>query len=165
PNCEHVGRYLFCSNCGERFPYNEFDELLIKYFYKGYYYDEILQFLSHHHGTEVCMRTLKSHLGRLNLNRKNFSQRDFAEAFAAISREIDFCCDAVGYRTIWHRLSVKYGIRISRNFVMEAMKFLDPAGAAHRRSRRLRRRSYRSDGPNYTWHVDGYDKLKRYFCP
>ncbi|XP_066914908.1 uncharacterized protein [Clytia hemisphaerica] len=112
PNCEHVGRYLFCSNCGERFPYNEFDELLIKYFYKGYYYDEILQFLSHHHGTEVCMRTLKSHLGRLNLNRKNFSQRDFAEAFAAISREIDFCCDAVGYRTIWHRLSVKYGFPI-----------------------------------------------------
>lgn len=33
---------------------------------------------------------------------------------------------------------------------------------AQRRRRRLHRRTYSSLGPNYTWHSDGHDKLKRF---
>ena len=40
------------------------------------------------------------------------------------------------------------------------MKDLDPAGVDARRRRTLRRRLYYSKGPNWVWHLDGYDKLK-----
>ena len=37
---------------------------------------------------------------------------------------------------------------------------LDPDGCEQRRSLALQRRRYSSPGPNHTWHVDEYDKLK-----
>ena len=38
-------------------------------------------------------------------------------------------------------------------------------GCELRRSRALQRRRYSSPGPNHTWHVDGYDKLKPFGFP
>ena len=38
----------------------------------------------------------------------------------------------------------------------------DAAGSAQRRHRTFTRRSFHSPGPNYSWHADGYDKLKPY---
>ncbi|XP_031333807.1 uncharacterized protein LOC116176151 [Photinus pyralis] len=37
---------------------------------------------------------------------------------------------------------------------------MDPVGVLTRKRRRLQRRKYWNKGPNYIWHVDGYDKLK-----
>ena len=45
---------------------------------------------------------------------------------------------------------------------MVLLALMDPAGSSIRRSRRLNRRMYLNKGPNYLWHVDGYDKLKPY---
>lgn len=42
------------------------------------------------------------------------------------------------------------------------MKSLDPEGMNARLRKRLKRRSYSSPGPNFVWHIDGYDKLKPY---
>jgi hypothetical protein len=42
------------------------------------------------------------------------------------------------------------------------MKIIDPVGVDFRLSRRLRRRQYGVKGPNFLWHIDSYDKLKRY---
>ena len=36
------------------------------------------------------------------------------------------------------------------------------SGVQHRTARRFTRRSYFSSGPNFLWHIDGYDKLKPY---
>ena len=48
---------------------------------------------------------------------------------------------------------------------MELMQELDGPGIEIRRRRKLRRRVYFSKGPNFAWHVDGYDKIKPYgFC-
>ena len=45
------------------------------------------------------------------------------------------------------------------------MKSLDPAGVERRSGRKLQRRVYRCPGPNFTWHINGYDKLKPFgFC-
>ena len=42
---------------------------------------------------------------------------------------------------------------------------IDAEGVRQRKAHRLVRRSYYALGPNYVWHVDGYDKLKPYgFC-
>lgn len=67
-----------------------------------------------------------------------------------------------------------------RDTVMMMLALANPEGTAQRRCRRLKRRIYRSkvslarryvftliivhitQGPNYVWHCDGYDKLKPY---
>ena len=54
------------------------------------------------------------------------------------------------------------GIVVSQDTVRLLLKILDPIGVDKRKRRRLRRRQYNGVGPNYTWHIDGYDKLKPY---
>ena len=63
------------------------------------------------------------------------------------------------------RFSHKYGIRFPRDFIMCFIRLLDPHGVTDRKSRCLKRRSYRSGGPNFLCHCDGYDKLKPYGFP
>ena len=60
---------------------------------------------------------------------------------------------------MWKRLQ-RQGIVVPRQVVMCAMRLLRPEVAAERRKRRLHRRDYVSPGPNFAWHIDGYDKLK-----
>ncbi|KAL1250711.1 hypothetical protein QQF64_018507 [Cirrhinus molitorella] len=43
---------------------------------------------------------------------------------------------------------------------MQLLQELNPQGTEQRTRRRFVRRTYHSMGPNYLWHVDGYDKLK-----
>ena len=64
-----------------------------------------------------------------------------------------------GYRSMWHTLCIVHGITVPRNEVQKLMKELDPEGCDLRRRRKLQKREYTSPGPNFAWHVDGYDKL------
>ena len=52
------------------------------------------------------------------------------------------------------------GIRTDRETVRLCIRSLDPEGVGSRTSHRFRRRIYVSDGPDFLWHLDGYDKLK-----
>ena len=69
------------------------------------------------------------------------------------------------YRGLWHSLKTNYDIIVQRDIVMNVLKEIDPEGTNMRKARRLRRRKYVSEGPNYYWHADGYDKLKPYGFP
>ena len=69
-----------------------------------------------------------------------------------------------GYRTIWHTLEME-GFRIPRIIVQDMLRELDPEGSKSRKARRLKRRCYHNPGPNQTWHIDGYDKLKPFGLP
>ena len=69
-----------------------------------------------------------------------------------------------GYRTIWHTLQME-GIRVPRTYVQCCLKDIDPEGSERRRSHRLQRRVYRNPGPDFAWHIDGYDKLKPWGFP
>ena len=60
---------------------------------------------------------------------------------------------------MWSRLRGK-GIITSQEVVRLALRFAHPAEVEQRRRRRLKRRAYANLGPNFCWHVDGYDKLK-----
>lgn len=52
-----------------------------------------------------------------------------------------------------------------RDTVLKMMHLLDKSGVECRRAKRFRRRLYICPGPNYVWHLDGYDKLKPFgFC-
>ena len=46
--------------------------------------------------------------------------------------------------------------------VRQLLLRLDQEGVEKRKSRKLRRRIYRTLGPNYVWHIDEFDKLKPY---
>ena len=42
---------------------------------------------------------------------------------------------------------------------------MDPEGSELRKRHRLKRRAYHNPGPNYSWHIGGYDKLKFWWFP
>lgn len=49
--------------------------------------------------------------------------------------------------------------------VQDLLRELDPEGSESRKAHRLKRRVYCNPGPNYAWHIDGYDKLKPWGFP
>ncbi|XP_060555726.1 uncharacterized protein LOC132716460 [Ruditapes philippinarum] len=63
---------------------------------------------------------------------------------------------------MWRRLMYDYKLKVKRHDVMRLMREIDPEGVRLRKAHRLIRRKYCAQGPNYIWHVDGYDKLKQF---
>ena len=57
------------------------------------------------------------------------------------------------------------GIRVPRMFVQISLKEIDPHDCELRKKRGLKRRQYSNPGPNFAWHIDGYDKLKPWGFP
>ena len=148
----------FCPECGSAV---DKEELLIRYYFqRGFSYLSIISFLNNYHDIELSIRTLQSRLSEYGLRRRGTNTPD-AVVSEAIEQELDGPGCMRGYRAMWHCLRLQYGIQTSRNNVERILRELDPEGTALRRARRLRRRSYMNPGPNFAWHVDGYDKLKR----
>ena len=54
------------------------------------------------------------------------------------------------------------GVVARKGDVRQLLLRLDQEGVEKRKSRKLRRRIYRTLGPNYVWHIDEFDKLKPY---
>ena len=52
------------------------------------------------------------------------------------------------------------GLTADKETVRLILKSLDPVGADKRKRRKLTHREYHSFGSNYSWHIDGHDKLK-----
>lgn len=146
--------------------YEEFlsdDEAISAYFALGYNYVSIVEFLSSHHNIDISLRTLKRRLRTLQLRRRRTEwEQDINRIRQLVIHEIQSASQYVGYRTITSILSRKYNIRVPRTIVSRMMRQEDPEGVYNRRLRRFVRRQFYSPGPNYTWHVDGYDKLKPY---
>ncbi|KAA1122480.1 hypothetical protein PGTUg99_037676 [Puccinia graminis f. sp. tritici] len=67
-----------------------------------------------------------------------------------------------GYRRMRVLLMRQYNIQIPRQLVYDVLKELDPIGMAARLRQGLKRRIYRTYGPNHIWACDGHDKLKPY---
>ncbi|XP_024118870.1 uncharacterized protein LOC112140200 [Oryzias melastigma] len=130
-----------------------------EYFNSGHTYDVILDLLRTNHQTFISMRTLKMHLKNAGLfRRSNYSPQN--EMIRAILTELRGPGQLFGYRTMWQILKQKHNLHVKRDIVMRLLRQLNPQGLALRSRRRFTRRTYHSMGPNYIWHVDGYDKLK-----
>ena len=140
------------------------DSLVQQYFDLGLNYVEIISFLLLIHGISLSIRQLKRILRRKGLTRRqNFS--DPAEVVAAVERELQGSGSLIGYRQMHQRLRTDYGLVMDRETVRRILKTLDPDDVERRSKRKLKRRKYYSKGPNYIWHIDGYDKLKPFgFC-
>ena len=169
--------FNFCPNCGTRTarPSAEIDsttvhseaekEAIESYFFAGYEYDTILCFLSKYHGITMSLSTLKRRLKQYELKRKTGDEVSDNELMEIIRKEIDGPSCVSGYRTLWHTLRLKYRMCVPRARVQALLKEIDPVGTEQRKRHRLKRREYKSPGPNQCWHVDGYDKLKPFGFP
>ena len=62
-------------------------------------------------------------------------------------------------------LKQSYGVHVTRDGVMQIFKEIDPNGTEKRKWKKLQKPKYFSAGPNATWHMDGFDKLKPYGFP
>lgn len=129
-----------------------------EYFLAGYSYNEILTTLVLVHGVHISKRQLHRKLRSLGLYRRR-NDDDINSLLHAINVELQGSGSDFGYRLMHQKLRLK-GYTIDRESVRMALKILDPEGVEARTSHRFRRRKYISKGPNYTWHIDGYDKLK-----
>ena len=58
------------------------------------------------------------------------------------------------------RICIDYGWVVSRKTVQHVLKLLDPDGVERQLQHKLKWRVYSAKGPNFIWHLDGYDKLK-----
>jgi len=146
------------------------EEVVIKYYFqRGFSYGEIILFLKNHHDHQISYRTLLRRLKLYGLKRRNVEscaslQRTHNEVRNRITEMIDGPGAAGGYRTVWHALEIE-GMRVPRSIVQSLLKELDPAASENRRGHRLQRRRYVNPGPNFAWHIDGYDKLKPWGFP
>lgn len=142
----------------------EEEEAIRFYFFRGFDYSAILQFLQRYHGITMCYRTLLNRLKFYGLRRRE-CQFDEVQVRRCIQQELQSSGSLLGYRAMWRKLLLKYNIQVPRHTVQILLHELDPEGSELRRAHRLRRRKYINPGPNFCWHCDGYDKLKPYGFP
>ena len=138
------------------------EELIKLYFERCYTNIEITNALALGHAIIISTRTVKRILKRLNLKRRTPIMSPLEDVVAVILKEIEGSGSCLGYRTMWKRLKTQYRLKVTRDTIMQALRVIDPNGVDRRKRRRLQRRKYRCPGPNYIWHIDGYDKLKPY---
>ena len=142
--------------------FNE-EEVVRYYFFRGFTYEEIRNFLQINHGLEISITTLKRRIKAYGLKRR-MPDYDVGQIRAAIENILDGYGSIQGYRAVWHTLQLK-GLRVPRIVVQEILREIDPEGTQLRKAHRLKRRVYHNPGPNYAWHCDGYDKLKPFGFP
>ena len=88
--------------------------------------------------------------------RKNYSS--LQEVVNAVKKEISGSGNSIGYRQMHQRLITDHCLVVKRETVRIILRRLDPEGVDLRSRRAFRRRVYSVQGPNYMWHLDGYDK-------
>ena len=140
------------------------NDIVESYFRLGFDYTEILMYLVLFHGISLSLRQLKRVLKSKGLGRRRNSS-DIREICQVVEEELRGSGSNIGYRQMTRRLVNDYGLIVDRETVRELLKILDPEGVELRAKRSLKRRQYRTKGPNFLWHIDGYDKLKPFgFC-
>ncbi|KAK3107378.1 hypothetical protein FSP39_013197 [Pinctada imbricata] len=133
------------------------DTLIQEYFNLGLKYKDISHLLLHENDIVLSVRQIKRILRNLRLSRRNYSEGMSVVEF--IQRELRSSGQLHGYRIMWTKCK-ENGFNVRVYDVRNILQLLDPVGVSLRSARRLRRRSYYASGPNFIWHIDGYDKLK-----
>ena len=83
------------------------------------------------------------------------------EVEAALQDEITGSGSNVGVSSYLSGITKK-GEIARREDVRQLLLRLDPEGVERKKSQKLRRRIYQTLGPNYVWHINGFDKIEPY---
>ena len=132
------------------------DSLITTYFNLGFTYNEILAFLLLSHGIKLSLSQLKRVLKSRRLRRRKNASR-ITEVINAVEEELGGSGNSIGYRQMHERILVDHSLVVARETVRIILKTLDSEGVLLRSRHRFRRRTYSVKGPNYMWHLDGYD--------
>ena len=89
--------------------------------------------------------------------RRNYSNINTVIEF--IQDELKGSSSCFGYRYMLQKLRSSE-LTADKESVRLILKSLYPVGVDRRKRWKLTRREYHSFGPNHTWLIDGYDKLK-----
>ena len=139
-------------------PWKRWATLIEFYFEIGLTYEAITSVLRLRHGYCISERHLKRIFKIKGLSRrKDYSE--LADVVDFIDNELQSSGQLHGYRCMYTKCR-ENGLRVRKEDVRLILKELDPRGVLMRQARRLRRRNYFSQGPNFIWHMDSYDKLK-----
>ena len=139
--------------------------LVQKYFHKNCTQQDIKELLRKNHGIKISISTIKRILSSLGLKRKNIIESNIEDICSAVINELFESGFNLGYRALWSKLKKQYNLIVKRETVYYILRIADPDGVASRLANKLQRRQYLSPGPNFIWHLDGYDKLKPFgFC-
>ena len=138
-------------------PHGSEKDLIEYYFKRGLIYKHITLMLEKHHNIVINERSLKSRLKDYGLSRRHEVDDKLRRRIRdIILLEIKNGPDSLnGYRTMWHILRIRNRINVPPHVVETILREVDPQGIEERK-----RRTYVSPGPNFCWHIDGYDKLK-----
>ena len=112
------------------------------------------------HRIIISMRTLKRITKRCGLYRHKYHS-DILQVVAFIASHCESYGQMHGYRWM-HYKCLKNSLVVSQETLRTVMHILDPEGIANRKAHKLQRRKYVNPGPNFVWHIDGYDKPSRY---
>ena len=134
---------------------------IFRYFESGFTYTKISEFFRVRHGYVMNLSTLKRWLREKGMRKcpLEIIRNDTSVIFEAVRDEVSGSGADIGYRRIHKALKSK-GYICRRDDVRQIVKQLDPDSVKLRKRRRLHRRRYVADGPNFVWHLDGHDKLK-----
>ncbi|KAJ8669242.1 hypothetical protein QAD02_001831 [Eretmocerus hayati] len=135
-------------------------ELIRDLFHGRYTYKEISQLLLQKYNIKVSVRSLQKIYRYTNLKRKNIIESDLDKIIEAILMEMMGSGISLGHKLMWQRLRDKYHLDVKQKTVLELMRIIDPEGIEERSRYKLKRRIYWVPGPNFLWHIDGFDKLK-----
>jgi hypothetical protein len=133
-------------------------ELATKYFEMGLLYRDIVSTFEKVHHITISERHLKRILRGLTLRRRG-EYSSLHDVVHFLMTEIRGSGMLHGYRMM-HARCIQNNVRVKKEDVRLILREIDPEGVETRIGRRLRRRSYFASGPNFVWHLDGYDKLK-----
>ncbi|XP_056018330.1 uncharacterized protein LOC130054058 [Ostrea edulis] len=135
-------------------------EKIKDYFFKGFSYRLIHYLIQRRFNCNISYNCLKRKIiPRLGLRRRHVDI-NLDVLFKTAQTEVQNGCS--GSENLRRTLKMKYHLNITRCISREIVRILDEDGVKRRKQRRLRRRQYFSKGPNFVWHLDGYDKLKPY---
>lgn len=134
--------------------------LAANYYRCGLTFSEIAEILSQCNGINVSVRQLERISSSQGLYRRK-NKSNVLNVGYFMCREIQRSGQLHGYKWM-HTKCLENGYVIDQETVRNILKCIDPEGVRCRTKRRLRRREYSNPGPNYLWHLDGYDKLKPY---
>lgn len=147
-------------------PATELEEVLREYFYNGYTAKEMVDLLEEH-GVQISHSHLRCRvmpeLGLVKKRANRPAPQPLMDAVREITREGPN--GTASASSITHALRAGWRMNTIRSDVVAAQRALDPQQVEARRTGRLQRRTYRSEGANFIWHCDGYDKLAPYGLP
>jgi hypothetical protein len=134
------------------------EELVELYFHSGLTYKQMVSVMLQNNGITISERHLKRLLQAMHLTRRR-GYSDIESIVRFIHTEIQSSGALHGYRWMYAKC-IENGFKVRKEHVRIILACLDPLGRDFRLCKRITRRAYFAEGPNFIWHADGYDKIK-----